>query len=633
MGAKLSKKKKGYCLGAGKDGESTETTEVEPKETETQEGQKDAAEPLGEKTPIDQTKNNGVSEEPKAQAEKRSSTEVTSGETTKENSNKDQKPENNPSTEQKQVEETNQLQNKLEYVESSSTTQEKACEGAKDEKSPSGDKPQTDCDLKKEESVAKETQESLLVVEQEVPDIIQPNQTVTQQASSAVDKKEVESKHVTEPATKVEVEKEKSQTVMPKTEQVSEQATKEVTQVVDSVIKPELSEKVPEVVELLGTENVLVEPVSVADVELVEPKLQEPVSVSDVEPKLQESVSDPKLQEPLSVQDIEPKLQKPVLDVEPKLQEPVSVPDVEPAVPEPLRKSVVVDPEPLETHLPVTELVKSESDLVTEPVEPALSESVLVEQMSSKQPADPVPVAEGAGPVTNPESCPESEQVCEIKETKECPSEQLPSNEVPDHIEDNTENKETLGSGDQGINAVEIQSISESVPAEQTSDVTSAEHNTDQEAFVMQNGISEDSVQDVQANASAVQEVEDKQKGAKEEGLVLDKQTEQVGEDDCNDSAVVILESSKNETDQTTFKATTAICDPAEDKTENEETPGEERKDEKESSAPQIINKHGVGNGLPLKEEIKVHIENGSDKDLHELNGQGEGHEIQVCNE
>ncbi|XP_075045112.1 uncharacterized protein LOC142104385 [Mixophyes fleayi] len=626
MGAKLSKKKKGYCLGAGKDGESTETTEVEQKETGTQEGQKDAAEPNGEKPSTDQTPNNDVNEEQKLQDEKRSSADVTSGDTTKDHSNKDQKPESNPSTEQKAADESNQSQDKPEHVESSSTAQEQACEGTKDVKSLSGDKPQTDCDLKEKESVAKdkETQESLPVMEQEGPGIIQPTQSVTKLAASAADEKEVVAEQVVESVTKMEVEKvEKSPVLVPKTEQIPEQATKDAARAVSSVVEPEQSEKVPEVVKPFGSENVLTQ--ALPDVKLEEPALQEPVP-------------DIKLEEPVSVPSIEV--------VEPILQESVSVPGLELAEPEPVKKSEVVDSEPVETPLPGTELVKSESDQVPEPTKPALSESVLVkESVVNEQLADPV--AENVRPVTNPEPCPESEQVSEPKEEKECASERLPSNEVPDQtaeIEENSENKESLGCDDQVTNTVEIHAT-ESAPTEQPSSVNLAEQNADQEAFVMENGPSEHFAQNVQITISTAQEVEDEgaKNEAKEEDNVLDKQqsteqADQVGENDCKPPADVILETSKTETDQTTFKDTKEIHDPAqdgksEDKTENQETPAEEQKSENESSAPQIIDKHVVGNGLPLKEEIMVHLENGSDKDLHELNSHGEGHEIQVCNE
>ncbi|CAH2324416.1 Hypothetical predicted protein [Pelobates cultripes] len=134
MGAKLSKKKKGYCLGAGKDGESTETTEVEQKETENQDGQKDAAESNGEKPSTDQTGTSGEGEEQVAEAEKQS-VETPLVESTKDDSDSkvDKMPETNSSeTQVEKVESSESSQVKTENTEScSNTTQEKACDGTK----------------------------------------------------------------------------------------------------------------------------------------------------------------------------------------------------------------------------------------------------------------------------------------------------------------------------------------------------------------------------------------------------------------------------------------------------------------------------------------------------------------------
>ncbi|KAM8945920.1 uncharacterized protein RCH25_049284 [Pelodytes ibericus] len=100
MGAKLSKKKKSYCLGAGKDGESTETTEVEQKETENQDGEKDATEPNGEKPSTDQAEANCTNDEQALESEKQPNGEMISGESTKDDSSADQKETNTSAKEE-----------------------------------------------------------------------------------------------------------------------------------------------------------------------------------------------------------------------------------------------------------------------------------------------------------------------------------------------------------------------------------------------------------------------------------------------------------------------------------------------------------------------------------------------------
>ncbi|XP_044126887.1 cell surface glycoprotein 1-like [Bufo gargarizans] len=585
MGAKLSKKKKGYCLGAGKDGESTETTEVEQKETEIQAGQKDAAEPNGEKNPTDQTPN-GASDEQKAQAEN-TSTEVPSGETTKDDSNKDQKSESKPSSE-----ETKELNQEQEPIKSPDTTQQTALEGGKEVDSQPQQKPHTDHDKQKESEAKDEPVKEPETVKEQTSEPEQQNQTVTKPSAPVPEPKEV-AKSIPDPEIKVEVEKmEQEQTPVTTSEHVSEQAMKPVS---DSLAA---QEKLPEPTEQLVTEATSVDPV----------------------------------------------VQKPLAPPEAELSEPANkVVEPEPAnkVVEPEPANKVVEPEPTEVSLPetvpATDLVKPEPDLAPEPVTKPVPVMESVASKVSEQPVAPVPKVEIVEPEVNPElvPCPEPEQVSEIRHSlPELP----PSNEVPDfttEVVENAKNREL------DTESLETQAApSESAPAQQPSD----EKINDQSATVAENGPSEQDVENLEVNKvqdtiSTEQDVADKEmhNEVKDEESISDKPTDQDSlqkEKDCKAAEEVALDTSKNENDQAISEDTT-VHDAtqekkSEDKAENHEMPAELSN---EPSAPLIVDKHGVGNGLPLKEDVKVHLENGCDKDLHELNGQGGGHEIEVSNE
>ncbi|KAM4017711.1 uncharacterized protein ACNLHF_007304 isoform 1-T2 [Anomaloglossus baeobatrachus] len=555
MGAKLSKKKKGYCLGAGKDGESTETTEVEQKETETQLGQKDAAEPNGEKTPTDQTQNNGASEEQKAQVEKNKSKEAPSGKTTKDNITKDQKSEGKSSAEQKKVEEPKlEEQDQPENIKSSIASQETAPQGDKEEKSQPVEKPQTDQDKVKDPVAKEPTLEPKAVMSHESSEPKLQSQPVIEPSAPL---QEELAKSVPDPETKVQVEKmEKEQTPVLAKDQVSEQATKEQTLVMDSVKE---AETLPEKVEPLVSETVLVAPV-----------MKEPVAeVVKTEPVHK------------------------VIEPEP----------TKPALPEAVPTIVLVKPEPV--------MESVESKLSEEPIAP-VPEIKIVEPV-----ANPVPVP-----------CSEPEKLCETSQEIESLPEPLPSNEVPDSLVKVEEHVETLGKVDLVPESIEIQA---SVPAEQSS----VEKVPDQDVTVADKGPSEQAVEEI--HESKVQDTintqpevgdEEKQKEVKEEEKesVSSKEPTEQGSLEKEQDCEVALDTSKHEGDHedTTDKN-------AEDDSEHHKKPVEELSNE--PSAPLIVEKHGVSNGLPLKEEVKVHLENGCDKDLHELNGQGEGHEIAVCNE
>ncbi|XP_073439442.1 uncharacterized protein [Dendrobates tinctorius] len=569
MGAKLSKKKKGYCLGAGKDGESTETTEVEQKETETQLGQKDAAEPNGEKNPTDQTMNNGASEEQKVPVEK-NSTEAQSGKTTKDDTSKDQKSEGKPNAEQKKVKEPKPDQDKPENMESSSTSQQTAPESGKEEKSQPVEKPQTNHDKAKELAAKEEpTLEAKTVMTHESSEPKKQNQSVTEPSAPTPEHKEELAKSVPDPETKVEVEKmEKEQTPLLTKAQVSEQETKAQKPVLDSVKGAEMP---PEVVESLVSETVLVDPV-----------LQEPVA----------------------------KVVKP----------------------EPVQKAI--EPEPTGPALPETvpavELVKPKP--VTEPVE----------SKTSEEPIPLVPVIKIVEPMANPElvPCSEPEKLSETRQETESLPEPLPSNEVPDSVkvDENVEHHETL---DLVTESIETKAFTtECVPAEPPSvekvphqDVTLADKGLSQQAV---EEIHEGKVQDIitaqpeMGDEKIQHEVKDEEKES-----ISDKEpTEQGSQEknkDCKVPEEVVLDTSKDKDHEGTIIHDGTPDKNAEANAENHKMPAEELSNE--PSAPLIVEKHGVSNGLPLKEEVKVHLENGCDKDLHELNGQGEGHEIAVCNE
>uniref|UniRef100_A0A8C5MQQ5 Uncharacterized protein n=1 Tax=Leptobrachium leishanense TaxID=445787 RepID=A0A8C5MQQ5_9ANUR len=195
MGAKLTKKKKGYCLGAGKDGESTETTEVEQKETQNQDGQKDAAESNGEKPSTDQTETNGTNEGPVAEAEKQPSEEVPTGESTKDDSKVDQTPD------------TTCSEKKAETVEKISTCVQEQCSDLKEGQESCGSKGSSaeDHDVK----APKEVVQTVVVLEKNpvqetlVPEVLvkpaeEPKQTEQQEKPSALEQKEPEIKQTHE---------------------------------------------------------------------------------------------------------------------------------------------------------------------------------------------------------------------------------------------------------------------------------------------------------------------------------------------------------------------------------------------------------------------------------------------------
>ncbi|XP_018421960.1 PREDICTED: titin homolog [Nanorana parkeri] len=623
MGAKLSKKKKGYCLGAGKDGESTETTEVEQKEAENQEGQKDAAEPKGEKSPTDQSQNNGVNEGPK---DRKSDAEITTGETTKDESNQDQKPEIKSSTEQEKVDKNDQLQGKKEHDEGKTAAPEEACEKEKEVESASEDKIKTEREAKETLTVAadKPTQESKLV-----KDCKQPHSSETKQLNPVQDEAEV--KQVSEPVAKVEAEKTEKAPVPLETEvHILKRAAEVPTQANQSVVEPEKLEKVPEKVEPSTPESVRVEPVSEPVVEAVVP---EPVIKTEV---------------------VEATFSKPVQLTEEKVDSalPNSDPTLEPVhsvLPEPVAEPV--EPASKEPHLaPEPSLVPAtqpEPSLVPtpKPVKSALPEAnpeIKVEEAVSEQPTALQEPEKDPEPVLSPAS----ENIGDAKHEQELTSAPLPpkSSDVPDETaeaEKLTENQESLGCGDQGIDVVTIEvPIIEAASIKQPSEIS--EQHAATEAPVLQNGPSENSAEDYPVEAHPIStelkvENKEEQKEVVEENGDLDKQSTQQESQvvtDCS-APIDVLVTSKNEKGYTTAQDThdaSQHCN-SEDKTENHDSSAEEVKNENKPPAPEILEKHGVGNGLPIKEEIKVHLENNCDKDLHDLNGPSESHEIQVCNE
>ncbi|KAG8437606.1 hypothetical protein GDO86_008352 [Hymenochirus boettgeri] len=131
MGAKLSKKKKSYCLGAGKDGESTETTEVEQKPSEISSEQKEATE-LGEEKALPiKIESNGKSEDLNVQTEKSDIGAKPDGTSTKDDQNQDQIPEDTDVANTPKAEETSQHK---EESKCSSTIQDQSVERTKEDK-------------------------------------------------------------------------------------------------------------------------------------------------------------------------------------------------------------------------------------------------------------------------------------------------------------------------------------------------------------------------------------------------------------------------------------------------------------------------------------------------------------------
>lgn len=610
MGAKLSKKKKGYCLGAGKDGESTETTEVEQKEMENQDGQKDAAEPNGEKSPTDQSQNNGISEESKDKE-----AEVTTGETTKDQSNQDQKPEIKPSTEQEKGEEKDQPQGTKEQDEVKSAAPEQACE--KELKRASEDKTKTECDVKETPSSAadKPTQESKPVKEEEGSDCKPSSET--KQLAPVPD--EVWVKQVSEPVTKVEAEQtEKPPAPVGSEDQVSEKVPAQAN---EPVVEPEKLEKVPEKVEPSTPKSVSIEPVAepvsetvvsepVSKTEVVEPEVVEPIQVSEVV-KPQETAVPEKVDSALPNSDptTEPTHSALPEPVEPATKEPELAPEPEPsAVPEPVAL-------------------------------PASVPEILIEMAVSEQNDEPEPVP-----------CPASEKICETKQEQELTSEPLPpkSTEVPDktaNASEPTENQESLGCSDQSAEAATIPLTTEASSINPPPD-NSEKPAASEAPVLLQNGPSENLAEDDHIEVPPIStelKVEDneEQKEVVEEEVGLDKpatpQESQVVNEDCK-APIDGLVTLKDENDSTAPPDTKETHDASphcnsEDKAENRDISAEETKNDKEPPAPEILEKYGVGNGLPIKEEIKVHLEDKCDNDLHDINGQSESHAIQVCNE
>ncbi|KAM5138325.1 uncharacterized protein ACMZJ9_016917 isoform 1-T5 [Mantella aurantiaca] len=620
MGAKLSKKKKGYCLGAGKDGESTDTTEVEQKETENQEGQKDAAEPKGEKTPTDQSQNNGLSEEPK---DRKSFAEVTTGEATKAESNQDQNPEIKPSAEQEKVKEKDPTQEKKKPDEGKLAASDKVCDK---EKGKNEAKTETECEVKETLAVAtdKPTQESKLVKETEGSDYKQ-SPSETKQLAPVQD--EVAVKKVSESVTKVEAELTKrAPTPVGTEDQDSEKASEVPTQANKSVVEPEKLEKVPEKVEPSAPESVTVAPVLEAVVEAV---VSQPViKIELVEPEVDESAfskPDQLTEEAKHETAAVPEKVDSALPNYDPTSEPVhsSLPEpVEPATKEP---ELAPEPEPSQLPEPVAEptLTGAVPEIKLETADPEKPTANLEQNVLTERDPEPVP-------------CPASEKISDTKQ--ELTSGPLPpiSTEVPDETADAqepTENHESLGCCDQGADSVTIQSPTIEADSIKLSSEVSEQH----AAPLIQNGPSEISAEDDYAEEHLIStklKVEDKgeQKEAVESTGDLDKtstqQDSQVVKEDCKPPIDGLL-ISKNENDTKETHDASQHCN-SEDKTENHDISAEV-KNENKPPAPEILEKHGVGNGLPIKEEIKVHLENKCDNDLHDLNEQSQ--EIQVCNE
>ncbi|XP_063293743.1 neurofilament heavy polypeptide-like [Pelobates fuscus] len=575
MGAKLSKKKKGYCLGAGKDGESTETTEVEQKETENQDGQKDAAESNGEKPSTDQTGTSG--EEQVAEAEKQS-VETPSVESTKDDSDSkvDKMPETNSSeTQVEKVESSESSQVKTENTEScSSTTQEKACDGTKGNESTVEKSPIAPVPQKIEEAPdglklsvgpqCSEVKDEAVKESKETEDHVAPVEKNPVQETAAADVHVMPSE-TSKPVAELEKQ--------PATEH-TETEPKETNTVPDPVHE----EVIKEEVDNLQNSSI---PESASDHSKPEP-VQDTQSVADV-------AKSEHVHESIQVTGAE----KPELPPD-SVEEPVKSEQVQEAPNE-------LDAAEKETVVAVAE-EHSDVDGKIEPKEEA-------EQLPPIVPEPSVLIENGID--QKPSEC--ESQVGDIQNSQ---VENAETNTQPpkEATEDKAEDVQDL--------------ISQNGPTEQCvslQDELSASTDHGAEGLKMEEN------KEVEQNVTIPQQaVPDGKEG---DGDKTDVPAELSNQE--NNQTVSNLESVTNTAPEllATDVPDHSVNMLLEEETLNHPKPDEELGKEKGPSDNQQTNdKHLVSNGLPIKEEMKLKedVENESDKAISDLNGQN--HEI-VCSE
>ncbi|XP_075432886.1 uncharacterized protein LOC142469970 isoform X2 [Ascaphus truei] len=670
MGGKLSKKKKGYCLGAGKEGESTETTEVEQKEPEIQDGQKGAAESNGEKPQTDKTESNGASEQ-KSQAKEQPGEEVTSSETTKDDSNTDQMPESCVDAKQEQAEKTEAS------VEARGTSQDKKqnTEGA--ETSPAVETPQLVQEPEKipkdelnknlhSSSAAKdsckptvlepEVKESKVPEQAEVKESKVPEQAEVKE-SKVLEQAEVKESKVPEQAevkeSKVPEQAEVKESKVPEQAEVKESKVPEQAEVKESKV-PEQAEvkesKVPEQAEV--KESKMPEQVEVKESKV--PGQREAPQVNDV---IQDSVAQAPLLSsiPVTAQDVMESKQE--MHPEPEQKQPVAEKKVDYLE----RASEPVSAlDPMHLPQPMAEQAPQEHVHAPEPVTEPAAEAVV-------DPVVPAPVAEHAvpEPAAKPDAsesvqAPMSETDTEAKHVVVLLAEPPKQTQVPEQLAQVKTDEHTAGtsgihqeSGGGGQNPIATETESAGQPSNVV-EVALAKQEMEKKDRIAE---SPPKGQEDAAELSISKEPETpdvhlgEQSATKNLNHVSDvhvpEQDVQGREADGKAKIKAGLETEQDKTASNTDVAaemaskssTTELHDPAaqansEDKILNHATPFEVDKENVSSAMPQINDKQVVRNGLPIKEETKVkaNLETGSyDHLISDLNRQNEDCEMQVC--
>ncbi|MEE6499827.1 hypothetical protein FKM82_003600 [Ascaphus truei] len=615
MGGKLSKKKKGYCLGAGKEGESTETTEVEQKEPEIQDGQKGAAESNGEKPQTDKTESNGASEQ-KSQAKEQPGEEVTSSEATKDDSNTDQMPESCVDAKQEQAEKTEAS------VEARGTSQDKKqnTEGA--ETSPAVETPQL---VQEPEKIPKDELNKNLHSSSAAKDSCKPTVLEPEVKESKVpEQAEVKESKVPEQAevkeSKVPEQAEVKESKMPEQVEVKESKVPEQAEVKES--------KVPGQREAPQVNDVIQDSVAQA------PLLSSiPVAAQDVMESKQEMHPEPEQKQPVAEKKV---------DYLERASEPVSALD------------------PMHLPQPMAEQAPQEHVHAPEPVTEPAAEAVV-------DPVVPAPVAEHAvpEPAAKPDAsesvqAPMSETDTEAKHVVVLLAEPPKPTQVPEQLAQVKTDEHTAGtsgihqesrgggqnpiateteSAGQPSNVVEValakqemekkDRIAESPPKGQED---AAELSISKEPETPDVHLGEQSATKNLNHVSDVHVPEQDVQGREADGKAKIKAGLETEQDKTASNTDVAAEMASK-------SSTTELHDPAaqansEDKIPNHATPFEVDKENVSSAMPQINDKQVVRNGLPIKEETKVkaNLENGSyDHLISDLNRQNEDCEMQVC--
>eukprot|EP00079_Xenopus_tropicalis_P009534 XP_002933698.1 PREDICTED: neurofilament heavy polypeptide-like [Xenopus tropicalis] len=626
MGAKFSKKKKSYCLGAGKDGESTETTEVEQKETETQSGQKDAVVPKEETPQPDKTVANGTSEEQNPQAEKQLDLETKPDEPTKDDQNAGPVSENNLESNKAETDETPQEKaesNCLSAVQEQSSEVAKGDSSSKAQTAPPSQEPEkTGEEQLNKDLVSSSDPPCAAVAEPEVIQSVSVEQQVTVQQVDHLQEATV---------------KEAAEELPPASKLAAEEENQLVTEHSMSENYVPLPEVVPEVVSNSEVDNKEKDTTPVFMPESSTKQIAANV------PEIRISVEEPKQsfedQGPLPETDIPEPVQTPQLTEE--VEEPDEVPVLaasEPAAEQlvPLADTVSSETESLghpQVHMPLTTVPAHEKD----------AESAPQELKSVAEPEDHVAEA-----VTSeaPQQSKSETEVCE-KETKQdaqVDDQQAKTSEVPEqpaHDEKNNANQESTTFDNK-----------EEALCPESSDVVSNEQPklTSPEQQICTEIASEvtplQNLQDCAAELSVplepnANDLESEDQSSDKHSLEQEKSVEEESK-----AVVDVVQETLNQEQRDSNHISSSPVDKqdisgsapqplTEDTIENNATLAEESVHEKILADVQIVDKHVTLNGLPSKEEIKVkeNVENGSNHSISDLNGQNENHEIEVCNE